>query len=136
MYGDVRKTVIIASRLDLSREDLTPNEQMVLTVSHTGYAKIQLLSDYRAQKRGGRGRSATAMKDEDYIEHLLVASTHDTVLCFTTMGKVYWIKVYDLPQAGRGAKGKPLVNLLQLEEYEKVLMLKVILSLWQRPMVR
>jgi DNA gyrase subunit A len=120
MYGDVRKTVIIASRLDLSREDLTPNEQMVLTVSHTGYAKIQLLSDYRAQKRGGRGRSATAMKDEDYIEHLLVASTHDTVLCFTTMGKVYWIKVYDLPQAGRGAKGKPLVNLLQLEEYEKV----------------
>ena len=119
-YGDVRKTVIIASRLDLSREDLTPDEQVVLTISHTGYAKVQPLSDYRAQKRGGRGKSATAIKEEDYIEHLLVASTHDTVLCFTTMGKVYWIKVYDLPQAGRGAKGKPLVNLMQLDEGEKV----------------
>ncbi len=119
-YGDGRKTVIIASRLDLSREDLTPDEQVVLTISHTGYAKIQPLSDYRAQKRGGRGKSATAIKEEDYIEHLLVASTHDTVLCFTSMGKVYWIKVYDLPQAGRGAKGKPLVNLMQLDEGEKV----------------
>lgn len=120
LYGDARKTEIIASRLDLSMEDLITDEQVVLTISHTGYAKIQPLSDYRAQKRGGRGKSATAMKDEDYIEHLLVASTHDTVLCFTSLGKVYWIKVYDLPQAGRGAKGKPLVNLLQLLEDEKV----------------
>lgn len=119
-YGDVRKTEIIASRLDLSREDLTPDEQVVLTISHTGYAKIQPVIDYRAQKRGGRGKSATSMKDEDYIEHLLVANTHDTVLCFTSLGRAYWIKVYDLPQAGRGAKGKPLVNLLQLSEDEKV----------------
>ncbi|PTQ89237.1 DNA gyrase subunit A [Agitococcus lubricus] len=119
-YGDARKTEIIASRLDLSIEDLITDEQVVLTISHTGYAKIQPLSDYRAQKRGGRGKSATSMKDEDYVEHLLVASTHDTVLCFTSLGKVYWIKVYDLPQAGRGAKGKPLVNLLQLVDDEKV----------------
>jgi DNA gyrase subunit A len=119
-YGDVRKTEIIASRLDLSREDLTPDEQVVLTISHTGYAKIQPVSDYRAQKRGGRGKSATSIKDEDYIEHLLVASTHDTVLCFTSLGRLHWIKVYDLPQAGRGAKGKPLVNLVQLVENEKV----------------
>ena len=119
-YGDGRKTEIIASRLDLSREDLTPDEQVVLTISHTGYAKTQPLSDYKAQKRGGRGKSATSMKDEDYIEHLLVASTHDTVLCFTSLGRVYWIKVYDLPQAGRGSKGKPLVNLLQLANDEKV----------------
>ena len=119
-YGDGRKTEIIASRLDLSREDLTPDEQVVLTISHTGYAKTQPLSDYKAQKRGGRGKSATSMKDEDYIEHLLVASTHDTVLCFTSLGRVHWIKVYDLPQAGRGSKGKPLVNLLQLANDEKV----------------
>lgn len=119
-YGDGRKTEIIASRLDLSREDLTPDEQVVLTISHTGYAKTQPLSDYKAQKRGGRGKSATSMKDEDYIEHLLVASTHDTVLCFTSLGRVHWIKVYDLPQAGRGSKGKPLVNLLQLANEEKV----------------
>lgn len=119
-YGDGRKTEIIASRLDLSREDLTPDEQVVLTISHTGYAKTQPLSDYKAQKRGGRGKSATSMKEEDYIEHLLVASTHDTVLCFTSLGRVHWIKVYDLPQAGRGSKGKPLVNLLQLAEEEKV----------------
>nr|HQV22527.1 DNA gyrase C-terminal beta-propeller domain-containing protein [Agitococcus sp.] len=119
-YGDARKTEIIASRLDLSREDLTPDEQVVLTISHTGYAKIQPVSDYRAQKRGGRGKSAASIKDEDYIEHLLVASTHDTVLCFTSLGRLHWIKVYDLPQAGRGAKGKPLVNLVQLADNEKV----------------
>ncbi|HEX5360058.1 MAG TPA: DNA gyrase subunit A [Fluviicoccus sp.] len=119
-YGDKRRTEIIASRLDLSMEDLITEESVVLTISHTGYAKIQPLSDYRAQKRGGRGKSATAMKDEDYIEHLLVASTHDTILYFTSLGKVYWLKVYELPQAGRGAKGKPLVNILPLQEGEKV----------------
>ena len=119
-YGDKRRTEIIASRLDLSMEDLITEESVVLTISHTGYAKIQPLSDYRAQKRGGRGKSATAMKDEDYIEHLLVVSTHDTILYFTSLGKVYWLKAYELPQAGRGAKGKPLVNILPLQEGEKV----------------
>ncbi len=119
-YGDARRTEIIASRLDLSMEDLITEEQVVLTISHTGYAKIQPLSDYRAQRRGGRGKSATAMKEEDYIEHLLVASTHDTILYFTSHGKVYWLKAYELPTAGRGAKGKPMVNLLPLQEGEKV----------------
>jgi len=136
-YGDKRRTEIIASRLDLSMEDLITEESVVLTISHTGYAKIQPLSDYRAQKRGGRGKSATSMKEEDYIEHLLVVSTHDTVLYFTSHGKVYWLKGYELPLAGRGAKGKPLVNLLPLQEGEKfppsclcVNMRKGIMFLW------
>ncbi len=120
LYGDKRRTEIIASRLDLTLEDLINEEDVVLTISHTGYAKTQPVSDYRAQRRGGRGKSATAIKDEDYIEHLLVASTHDTVLCFTSAGKVYWLKVYELPQAGRGAKGKPLVNVLPLAPNERV----------------
>ena len=119
-YGDKRRTEIIASRLDLTLEDLISEEDVVLTISHSGYAKIQPITDYRAQRRGGRGKSATAMKDEDYIEHLLVASTHDTVLCFTSAGKVYWLKVYELPQAGRGSKGKPIVNVLPLGEGERV----------------
>ncbi|MEL0054821.1 MAG: DNA gyrase C-terminal beta-propeller domain-containing protein, partial [Pseudomonas aeruginosa] len=120
LYGDKRRTEIIASRHDLTLEDLISEEDVVLTISHTGYAKIQPVADYRAQKRGGRGKSATAVKDEDYIAHLLVASTHATVLCFTSAGKVYWLKVYELPQAGRGAKGKPLVNILPLAEGERV----------------
>ena len=120
LYGDKRRTEIIASRLDLTLEDLISEEDVVLTISHTGYAKTQPVCDYRAQRRGGRGKSATAIKDEDYIEHLLVASTHDTVLCFTSAGKVYWLKVYELPSAGRGAKGKPLVNVLPLGEGERV----------------
>ncbi len=119
-YGDKRRTEIIATRLDLTLEDLITEEDVVMTLSHTGYAKIQPVSDYRAQRRGGRGRSATAMKDEDYIEHLLVASTHDTVLCFTSAGKVYWLKVYELPQASRGSKGKPIVNILPLVEGERI----------------
>ncbi len=120
LYGDKRRTEIIASRLDLTLEDLINEEDVVLTISHTGYAKTQPVSDYRAQRRGGRGKSATAIKDEDYIEHLLVASTHDTVLCFTSAGKVYWLKVYELPQAGRGSKGKPIVNVLPLAPNERV----------------
>lgn len=119
-FGDDRRTEIIGSKLDLTLEDLITEEQVVLTISHSGYAKTQPLADYRAQRRGGRGKSATAMKDEDYIEHLLVASTHDTVLCFTSAGKVYWLKVYELPSGGRGAKGKPLVNILPLAEGERV----------------
>ncbi len=119
-YGDERRTEIITSRRDLTHEDLITEEHMVATVSHGGYAKIQPLDTYQAQKRGGRGKSATAMKDEDYIEHLIVASTHDTMLCFTSRGKVYWLKVYQLPQAGRGSRGKPLVNILPLEADERV----------------
>jgi DNA gyrase subunit A len=119
-YGDARRTEIISSKLDLTLEDLITEEQVVVTISHAGYAKYQPVSDYRAQRRGGRGKSATAVKDEDYIEHLLVASTHDTVLCFTSAGKVYWLKVYELPQAGRASKGKPVVNVLNLAENERV----------------
>ena len=119
-YGDKRRTEIIASRLDLTLEDLITEEQVVLTISHAGYAKTQPLADYRAQRRGGRGKSATAMKDDDYIEHLLVASTHDTVLCFTSNGKVFWLKAYELPSGGRGSKGKPIVNVLPLAEGERV----------------
>lgn len=119
-YADERRSVIIASRQDFSMEDLIAEEDMVFTLSRTGYAKTQPLSDYRAQRRGGRGKSATAMKDEDVIEHLLVASTHDTVLLFSTRGKVYWLKVYDVPTGSRGSRGRPLVNLLPLEEGEQI----------------
>ncbi|MCE8018878.1 DNA gyrase subunit A [Halomonas sp. MCCC 1A11036] len=119
-FGDPRRTEIQASHLDLSIEDLIAEEDMVVTVSRTGYAKTQPLSDYQAQRRGGRGKSATSMKDEDVIEHLLVASTHDTVLLFSNKGKVYWLKVYEMPAASRGSRGKPLVNLLPLDEGESI----------------
>ncbi|MCE8014932.1 DNA gyrase subunit A [Halomonas sp. MCCC 1A17488] len=119
-FGDARRTEIQASHLDLSIEDLIAEEDMVVTVSRTGYAKTQPLSDYQAQRRGGRGKSATSMKDEDVIEHLLVASTHDTVLLFSNKGKVYWLKVYEMPAASRGSRGKPLVNLLPLDEGESI----------------
>ncbi|MGQ7249453.1 DNA gyrase subunit A [Halomonas sp. V046] len=119
-FGDERRTVIQASHLDLSMADLIAEEDMVVTVSRSGYAKTQPLSDYQAQRRGGRGKSATQMKDEDVIEHLLVASTHDTVLLFSNRGKVYWLKVYEMPAASRGSRGKPLVNLLPLDEGESI----------------
>ncbi|MDC8805548.1 DNA gyrase subunit A [Halomonas pacifica] len=119
-FADPRRTEIQASHLDLSIEDLIAEEDMVVTVSRSGYAKTQPLSDYQAQRRGGRGKSATAMKDEDVIEHLLVASTHDTVLLFSNRGKVYWLKVYEMPAASRGSRGKPLVNMLPLEEGESI----------------
>ena len=119
-YGDARITSIIESRIDFSREDLIPEEQMVLTVSKTGYAKTQPLSDYAAQRRGGRGKSATSMKEDDYIQHLIVTSNHATVLCFTNVGKVYRLKVYEVPQASRGSKGRPMVNLLPLDENETI----------------
>ncbi len=119
-FGDKRRTEIIGSKLDLTLEDLITEEQVVLTISHSGYAKTQPLADYRAQRRGGRGKSATAMKDEDYIEQLLVTSTHSTVLCFTSAGKVYWLKAYELPSGGRGSKGKPIVNVLPLAEGERI----------------
>lgn len=119
-YGDERRTEILTTKLDLTLEDLISEEDVVVTLSHEGYAKAQPLSDYRAQKRGGRGKSATATKDEDFIDKMFVANTHDTILCFSSRGRVYWLKVYELPQAGRAARGKPIVNLLPLEEGERI----------------
>jgi DNA gyrase subunit A len=119
-YGDDRLTEIVSSHLDLSIEDLITEEDMVVTVSHHGYAKTQPVTDYQAQRRGGRGRAATAVKDEDFVEHLLVTSSHDTLLCFSNFGKVYWIKAYQIPQASRGAKGRPLVNMLPLDAEERI----------------
>ncbi|AQA19446.1 DNA gyrase subunit A [Halioglobus japonicus] len=119
-YGDERKTEITASQHDLTVEDLITEEDRVVTISHGGYAKTQPLTDYQAQRRGGMGKSATAVKDEDFVEHLLIASTHATILCFSNLGKVYWLKVYQIPLAGRNSRGRPMVNLLPLEEGERV----------------
>jgi len=120
-YGDKRRTEIVASSMDLTNEDLINVEDRVVTISHGGYAKSQPLDDYQAQRRGGMGKSATAVKDEDYVQHLLIASTHDTVLLFTNAGKVYWLKVYMIPVAGRQSRGRPVINLLpSLEEGERI----------------
>ncbi len=119
-FGDERRTEIIADRLDLTLEDLITEEDVVVTLSHQGYAKAQSLDTYQAQRRGGRGKTATTTKDEDFVDKLFVASTHDTILCFSSAGKVYWLKVYELPQAGRNARGKPMVNLLPLEDGERI----------------
>lgn len=119
-YGDARRTEILDTHLDLTLEDLICEEEMVVTLSHAGYAKTQQLDTYQAQRRGGKGKAATAMKDEDFIEHLFIANTHDTLLCFSSAGKVYWKKVYELPQGSRAARGKPIVNLLPLEPGEKI----------------
>src|SRR3989338_4644382 len=118
-YGDKRRTEIVQARISLKMEDLIAPEDVVVTLSHAGYIKSQPLSDYRAQRRGGRGGSATKVKEEDFVEKLLIANTHATILCFTNLGRVYWLKVYDIPQAGRGARGKPIVNLLSFDEGEK-----------------
>ncbi|MEQ1544084.1 DNA gyrase subunit A [Methyloglobulus sp.] len=119
-YGDKRRTEIIQSQLDLSDGDLITEEDMVVTMSYEGYVKSQPLTDYRAQRRGGRGKSATATKEEDYVDKLIVANTHDTILCFSSRGKVYWMKVYQLPVASRASRGKPFVNLLSLDDGEKI----------------
>ena len=119
-FGDERRTEIIESQHDLTVEDLITEEERVVTISHGGYAKTQPLTDYQAQRRGGMGKSATAVKDEDFVEHLLIASTHATILCFTNLGKVYWLKVYQIPVAGRNSRGRPMVNLLPLEEGERI----------------
>jgi DNA gyrase subunit A len=119
-FGDERRTEIIETQVDLTLEDLIPEEDRVVTFSHGGYAKSQPLDTYQAQRRGGRGKSATRMKEEDFIEKLFVANSHDTLLCFSTHGKVYWLKVYQLPQAGRGSRGRPIVNLLPLESNERI----------------
>ncbi|WP_350314633.1 DNA topoisomerase (ATP-hydrolyzing) subunit A [Pseudoalteromonas sp. TB43-MNA-CIBAN-0091] len=119
-YGDERRTEINAAAHDISLEDLINEENVVVTLSHEGYVKYQALTDYEAQRRGGKGKSATKMKDEDFIERLLVANTHDTILCFSTAGRLYWLKVYQLPLASRAARGKPIVNLLPLEADERI----------------
>ncbi|HEY6451496.1 MAG TPA: DNA gyrase subunit A [Steroidobacteraceae bacterium] len=119
-YGDARRTEISRDHLNLSTEDLIEPQDVAVTLSHAGYAKAQPVSDYQAQRRGGRGKSATAVKDEDFIEKFFVAHTHDTLLCFSNRGKVYWLRVFELPQAGRGSRGKPIVNLLPLQDGEKI----------------
>jgi DNA gyrase subunit A len=119
-YGDDRRTDIVEDDAEIQYEDLIAEEDMVVTLSHGGYVKRQPLSEYRAQRRGGRGKSATSMKEEDFIDRLIVANTHDTVLCFSTRGRLYWIKVYMLPQAGRNARGRPINNILPLEENERI----------------
>jgi DNA gyrase subunit A len=119
-FGDRRRTEILEHRLDLSLEDLITEENVVVTISHAGYAKSQPLDRYQAQRRGGTGKSATRIKDEDFIEQLFIANTHDTLLCFTSQGRVHWLKVYQLPQASHVSRGKPIVNLLPLEKDERV----------------
>lgn len=119
-YGDERRTIINANEIDMSLEDLINEEDVVVTLSHLGYAKYQPLSDYQAQRRGGKGKAATKVKDEDFVEKLLVANTHDTILCFSDFGKMYWLKVYQLPLASRTARGRPIINLLPLSEGEHI----------------
>lgn len=119
-FNDERRTEITTASGDINIEDLIAEENVVVTLSHEGYVKYQPLSDYEAQRRGGKGKSATKMKEEDFIERLLVANTHDTILCFSSRGRLYWLKVYQLPQASRGARGRPIVNILPLEENERI----------------
>ncbi|CAG20838.1 DNA topoisomerase (ATP-hydrolyzing) subunit A [Photobacterium profundum] len=119
-FNDERRTEITAASHDIDLEDLITQEDVVVTLSHEGYVKYQILSDYEAQRRGGKGKIATRMKDEDFIERLLVANTHDTILCFSSRGRMYWLKVYQLPLASRTARGKPIVNILPLEEGERI----------------
>lgn len=119
-YGDARRTEITSASHDIDIEDLIEQEEVVVTLSHEGYVKYQKLTDYESQRRGGRGKSATKMKDEDFIEKLLVANTHDHILCFSTRGRLYWLKVYQLPLASRNARGRPIVNILPLEENERI----------------
>jgi DNA gyrase subunit A len=119
-YADKRRTEIIQNHSDLTLEDLIEQQDVVVTLSHGGYAKAQPVTVYQAQRRGGRGKAATSVKDEDFIDKLFVANTHDTLLCFSSTGQMYWLKVYQLPQASRGSRGKPIVNLLPLQEGERI----------------
>ena len=119
-FGDARRTEIVSSQQDLTMEDLIPEEDRVVTISQWGYAKSQPLADYAAQRRGGMGKSAASVKDRDLLTNLLIASTHDTLLCFSSIGKVYWLKVYQIPVASRTSRGKPLVNILPLQQHERI----------------
>ncbi|WP_423063890.1 DNA gyrase subunit A [Candidiatus Paracoxiella cheracis] len=119
-FGDDRRTEIIDTKQDFTNEDLISKDDMVVTLSQAGYVKSQSLSSYQAQHRGGRGKMATSVKEEDFVKNILVANTHDTILCFSTQGKVYWLKVYQVPQGGRAARGRPVVNLLPLEKDEQI----------------
>ena len=119
-FGDERRTEITANSADINIEDLINQENVVVTLSHQGYVKYQPLTDYEAQRRGGKGKSAARIKEEDFIDRLLVANTHDTILCFSSRGRLYWMKVYQLPEASRGARGRPIVNLLPLEANERI----------------
>jgi DNA gyrase subunit A len=119
-FGDARRSEIIVNAQDLGIEDLITPQDLVVTLSHTGYIKSQPLADYRAQRRGGRGKQATAMKDDDFIDQLFVANTHDYILCFSNRGRCYWLKVYEVPQGSRGSRGRPIVNMFPLEEGEQI----------------
>jgi DNA gyrase subunit A len=119
-FGDKRRSEIVAQGVDLSIEDLIAPEDMVVTLSHGGYMKAQPVAEYRAQRRGGRGKQATGTKEDDFIDHLFIANTHDYILCFSNRGRVYWLKVYNVPQGGRVSRGKPIVNLVPLLEHEKI----------------
>lgn len=119
-FGDERRTEIVEGSNDINIEDLIIEENVVVTLSHLGYAKTQSMDEYKAQKRGGKGKAATQVKDEDFVEHLLIANTHDTILCFSDLGKVYWLKVYQIPQGSRQSRGRPIINLLSLSQNEKI----------------
>ena len=119
-YGDERRTEIVESQLDLTMEDLISEEDRVVTISQNGYAKSQPLADYSAQRRGGTGKAAATVKEEDFVEHLLIANTHDTLLCFSSVGKVYWLKVFQIPVASRTSRGRPIVNILPLDTGERI----------------
>jgi DNA gyrase subunit A len=119
-YGDERRSEIVIDTQDLSTEDLIAPEDVVVTLSHGGYMKSQPVADYRAQKRGGRGKQATTTKEDDFVEKLFIANTHDYILCFSNRGRVYWIKVYEVPQGSRASRGRPIVNLVPLMEHEKI----------------
>jgi len=119
-FGDKRRSEVVAQGIDLSIEDLIAPEDMVVTLSHGGYMKAQPVAEYRAQRRGGRGRQAAATKEDDFIDHLFIANTHDHILCFSNRGRVYWLKVYNVPQGSRVSRGKPIVNLVPLLEHEKI----------------
>jgi DNA gyrase subunit A len=119
-FGDARRSEIVLSTAEINLEDLIVREDMVVTLSHSGYIKRQPLTDYRAQRRGGRGKQAAAIKDDDFVDRLFVANTHDYILCFSNRGRVYWLKVYEAPEGTRNSRGKPIVNLFPLEEKEKI----------------
>jgi DNA gyrase subunit A len=119
-FGDERRSEIILHTQELGIEDFITPQDMVVTLSHGGYIKAQPLADYRAQRRGGRGKQAAAIKDEDFVDHLFMANTHDYILCFSNRGRCYWLKVYEAPQGSRASRGKPIVNLFPLEEGERI----------------